>query len=222
MREHLISLKEENYKKFMEKLIPNTSNILGVRIPILKKLAKQIIKEDYNTFLYEEELYFEEVMIKGFIISYLKIDIEEKFKLIKWYLPKITNWSLCDSFCSSLKIKEEQLYFEFIQQFIDKGEYETRYVVVTILASFVKEDYIDKSFDIFDNIKSKDYYVSMAIAWAISKFFTKYKDKTLKYLNNNKLDTWTYNKALQKILETSNIDNDTKYLIKSMKKKQTN
>ena len=43
--------------------------------------------------------------------------------------------------------------------------------------------------------------------------------KTLPYLRNNSLDDFTYNKALQKIIESNRIDNDTKALIRSMKRR---
>lgn len=45
VREELFKNSEEKYKKFTEKLIPETENILGVRTPVLKNLAKKIIKE---------------------------------------------------------------------------------------------------------------------------------------------------------------------------------
>ena len=48
MREKLLRLKDENYKVFNEKLLPNINNILGVRVPDLRKLAKELAKENWQ------------------------------------------------------------------------------------------------------------------------------------------------------------------------------
>ena len=59
----------------------------------------------------------------------------------------------------------------------------------------------------------------MAIAWAISICLIKYYDKTINYLkNNSKIDKWTYNKSLQKAIESYRITKDQKELLKNMKK----
>lgn len=58
----------------------------------------------------------------------------------------------------------------------------------------------------------------MAVAWAISICFIKYPKKTMIYLNNNKLDDETYNKALLKIRQSLQVDKTTKQIVKSMKR----
>ncbi|MNP75469.1 hypothetical protein D3C76_1725330 [compost metagenome] len=60
----------------------------------------------------------------------------------------------------------------------------------------------------------------MAVAWAISIGYVKLPEHTLTYLNSNTLDDFTYNKALQKITESYRVDQDTKMLIRSMKRKK--
>ncbi len=220
VRNKLIELKEEKYRNFSIKLIPGCENLLGVRIPILRKLAKDIIKEDYQRFLDSEEIYFEEIMLKGFIINNLKVSNEKKFELIKWYIPKITNWSLCDSFCSSLKIKEEEKedYFKLIKTYLKSNQvYEIRFAVVTMLGYYIDKKYLKETFKMFDSIKNDDYYVKMAVAWAVSMCYVKYKEETIEYLKNNKLDKWTYNKTLQKICESLKVTKEEKDMIKSMK-----
>ncbi len=222
IREELISLSEEKYKIFSLNLIPGCDNMLGVRIPILRKLASKIIKEDYEAFLNDEELYFEEVMLKSFVITKLKLPLEEKFKLLKIHIPKITNWSLCDSLCSSLKIKDDEKieYFNFIKQYLySNNTYDIRFGLVTLLGYYITEEYLEISFKIFDEVKCEDYYVKMALAWAISMYFVKYPDETMIYLKNNSLDVWTYNKSLQKIIESYAVSADTKCKIKEMKRK---
>ena len=58
----------------------------------------------------------------------------------------------------------------------------------------------------------------MAIAWAISICLIKYYDKTIKYLKKAKLDDWTYNKSLQKAIESYRISDEQKEYLRKMKK----
>ncbi len=221
IRDRLIDLSEEKYKLFSKNLIPGTNNILGVRIPILKKLVKEL-DVDYNLYLKEEELFFEEVMLKGFIINSLKRDFKDKLVLIDNHINKINNWSTCDSFVSSLKPKNKdlELLLEYINDNIySKDDYRIRFCVVALMTYYNDELYLNKIFNYFDNIKNDNYYVKMGLAWAISMFFVKNKELTLKYLNNNNLDNWTYNKSLQKIVESNKVSTDTKLTMKTMKRK---
>lgn len=49
--EELKNLSEESYKNFNLKIIPTNHNILGVRMPLLKQLAKKINKESPYKFI---------------------------------------------------------------------------------------------------------------------------------------------------------------------------
>ena len=71
----LFKLQDKKYQEMQFKIIPNIDNstIIGVRTPEIRKLAKELIKEDYKSFL--EELphkYFDENQLHAFIISELK------------------------------------------------------------------------------------------------------------------------------------------------------
>lgn len=225
IRERLLSLGEEDYAKFSSSLIPGVNNLIGVRIPVLRKIAKEIVKGNFQEYLnYDGYKYFEEVMLQGIIIGTLKCDkydIKDILDLVEDFIPKIDNWSICDSFCAGLKIvttnKEMVLGF-LTPHFLSTKEYEVRFAVVMLINFYIDEKYIDKVLIILDNIDHKGKYVKMAVAWAISKCYVKFPEKTLKYLKNSHLDDFTYNKSLQKICESLKVNKETKKLIRSMKK----
>ena len=73
--------------------------------------------------------------------------------------------------------------------------------------------------NIFNNIHHEGYYVKMAVAWAISFAYIHFPQKTLEFLKNNNLDKFTYNKSLQKIIESNRVSKDDKDLMRSMKVK---
>ncbi len=222
IRKELIGLREEKYKDFSSNLIPGCNNLLGVRIPEIRKIAKRIVKEGKaEEYLNIKDIYFEETMLQGLIIGNMKCDFKNILKQVKKFIPKISNWSLCDSFCNELKIikKNKQEMWEFLEKYWKSNEkYEIRFSVVIILGYYIEEKYIQELFNIFDYIKNDKYYVKMAVAWAISICFVKYPKETMSYLKDNKLDNETYNKALQKIRESLRVDKETKEIIKGMKR----
>ena len=222
LRDKLFELSDEKFKTFHNGLCPNTDNIIGVRLPLLRQIAKEIAKGDWRNFLSNsKEEYYEEILINGLVIAYAKCDVEERLNYIESFVPKIDNWAICDSFCNTLKFvnKNKEIMWEFIQPYLKSyNEFEIRFAVVIILNYYITEDYIDLVLKTLDNIKHNGYYVKMAIAWAISMCFVKFEEKTMAYLKDNSLDDFTYNKSLQKICESLRVDKNTKELIKSMKR----
>jgi len=205
IKEQLLVLAESEYQLFTSKLLPGTDNILGVRLPKLRKLADKIAKEDWKSYLLKaSDDTFEEVMLQGMIIEKLKLDIEEVLVCIEQFVPKISNWSLCDSFCAGLKITREypQRMWDFIQSFLnDTREYHIRFGVVMLIYYYIDELHIDEALVVLEHIHHDAYYVKMAVAWAISMYYINMPERMMLYLKKNNLDSWTYNKALQKITE---------------------
>lgn len=223
IREQLINLADQNYQKFSSSLIPNCQNILGVRLPELRKIAKNIAKEDWQNYLTAaSDEFFEEVMLQGMIIGYVKTDIEERLSYVALFVPKIDNWSVCDSFCTGLKFTKEnqERVWAFLQPYFSSNkEYDVRFGVVMLLNYYIDHRYIENVLNIINAIKHEGYYVKMAVAWAISICYVKDPLVTMNYLRNNSLDDFTYHKALQKITESNRVEKEAKNLIRQMKRK---
>ncbi len=223
IRSELLSLSEEKYREFSSSLIPGCENLIGVRIPHIRKIAKKIAKDNPIDFLDNAiEIYFEETMLKALIIGNMNDDIEVILEQVALYVPKITNWSLCDSFCGELKIvrKHKERVWRFLQGYHQSTDaYHIRFAVVMMLFHYIEEQYLEDILLVCDVVTHDDYYVKMAVAWCISMCFVKFPNETMDYLKQNNLDDETYNKALQKIRESLRVDKDTKEIIKSMKRK---
>lgn len=222
IKQFLIQSAELEYQEFTSKLLPGIENILGVRIPKLRVLAKKIAKDDWKTYFeVAKEDTFEETMLQGMVIGYVSTELENIIPYIKTFLPKIDNWSVCDSFCSSLKRTkyDKERMWEFIcPYFTSDKEYELRFSVVMFLNYYIEKEYLEKGFLYFNQMNREKYYVKMAIAWAISICYIKYPKETLEYLNDNELDIETYNKALQKIVESTQVTTEQKDMIRMMKR----
>lgn len=224
IKDTLIELAEPEYQVFASKLIPGTTNLLGVRLPYLRKIAKQIAKEDWKCYLENAtDEFFEEVMLQGMVIGYVKAEWDEIEPYIKAFIPKINNWSVCDSFCNSLKITNSYMekMWDLLQPYLsDSREYYIRFGVVMLLQYYISEEYVDEALKAMDAIKSDAYYVKMGIAWAISMYYVKLPKQTMPFLEENHLDDFTYHKTLQKITESRKIDDKTKKQIREMRRNE--
>lgn len=222
--EYLKSLQDIKYKEFNSKLIPNINKdtIIGIRIPQLRKLAKKIIKTDYESFLkFSKNNYFEETLIQGLIIANIQDEILFD-KYFKKFIKKIDNWATCDTFCNSIKIieKNKDYYFNYFLNYASSNkEFEIRCILVIFLNYYIDEKYIDKIFSFLDKIESTGYYVQMAEAWLLSFIYIKFKEKTYTYITNSNLDKFTFNKTIQKIIDSNRISKEEKENLRKLKKK---
>ncbi|MEY8337019.1 DNA alkylation repair protein [Lachnospiraceae bacterium 62-35] len=225
VRKELMEMADEEYRDFHSSLLPgNETPVLGIRMPLLRKKAKELAKGDWRTYLQNgEEDFYEEVMLKGLVTGMAAMDLNERFGRIREFVPKIHNWAVCDGFCSCLKfsLKHKDEVWEMIKPYLESNEeYEIRFAVVMMLDYFADEAHAEEAFSAFETINHTGYYVKMAVAWALSVYFIKAEELTMAYLKSSSLDDWTYNKALQKIIESYRVDEKTKKQIRSMKRRK--
>ena len=149
IREELFLLTEEDYRRFQKKLLPDHCELIGVRLPALRKIAKRIAKEDYLLFLTQgPEDYFEEKMLKGMVIGYLnpeKAGLDSVLESINIFIPKIDNWSVCDSFCSGLKyakVYPEQFWTFILSKLTASDAFTLRFGVVMLLFYYIDKAHI--------------------------------------------------------------------------------
>jgi len=223
MRRKLFENADGDYKKFNDTIIvPGKHRIIGIRMPLIKQFAKDVCKGDWRSYLNEiRDEYHEDLLIRGFIISYARTDIEERFRLIRSFVPKIDNWAVCDSFTMSFKSKKERdAFWDLIIPYLDTDEeFQIRFAIVTMLAQFIDEEHINAILGYMDSIKHPAHYVRMGVAWCIADCFIKFPEITMRYLKSNTLDDLTFNKALSKITDSFRVGDDVKATIRSMRRK---
>ncbi len=229
--EKLKELQDLKYRDFNKPLIPNVAEdkIIGVRLPVLRKIAREIVKTDGLSYFCEivntqvEELYYEEKMLAGMTIGYAKLDIKQWCNLMDRYVPFIDNWAVCDSVCASMKTivnNHQKEIWDYMQKYLeDNREFHIRFGVVMAMDYFVNDKYIDKFLEKLKTVKTTDYYAMMAVAWAISVVFVKYEEKAMELIKSNSLDIVTHNKVIQKIRESNRVEKEKKILITKFKRK---
>ena len=248
----LVVHSEREYRDFSGSLIPGEKTMLGVRLPILRKKAQEIAKRDWKEELQTEDTYFEEIMLRGMIISYVKGSMDEMLPYIEDFIPCVNNWSVCDSVFMKMDVlrTDRERTWQFIQPYLrSEKEFEVRVAIIIMMQHLLKCDENGKTMKRLRHVSmaqciSKDgvhgaqpegmylqrvlqaldksytqYYASMAAAWTIAEAFCCFPAQVYAFLQDNRLDDVTYNRALQKIVESLIPEPEVKEYIKSMKRK---
>jgi 3-methyladenine DNA glycosylase AlkD len=223
IREKLFALQDKKYGEFQAKLIPtvDSENIIGVRTPELKDLAKQLLKTyDCSEFLNDlPHKYFDENQLHAFILSGLK-DYEACMKGVDAFLPYVDNWATCDQMSPKIFKKHREELLKQIKIWIGSDKtYTIRFGIGMLMEHFLDEDFNKAYPKMVAALRSEEYYVNMMIAWYFATALAKQYDAVIPYIEKNKLDTRTHNKAIQKSVESYRITPEQKEYLKSLKRK---
>ena len=166
IKKGLIQLQDKKYKEFHGGLCPGTENIIGVRVPVLRNYAKELLKQyDFKELMKNiDNEYYEEIMLQGMLIGQAKEEFSTILKYITNFIPKIDNWAVCDVFCAGLKItkKHKEEMWDFIQTYLKSNkEFEIRFGVVMLLDYYIEETYLEQNFEIFEKVQNEEYYVQV-------------------------------------------------------------
>lgn len=226
LRQKLLAMQDIKYQQFHGSLLPGIENIIGVRVPLLRKTAAVIAAESWQEYLDEAlpltDIYYEETVMQGLVITLAKMPLSQKLEYITRFLPKINNWAVCDIFCATLK--EAKKYPDRYWQLIldacqSEAAYTQRFAAVMLLTYFTDDSHVQDALNLLTKLPSQDYYVRMAVAWAVSIFYIQQSQATLPLLQSNTLDTFTHNKAIQKICESRRISTETKQQLRLLKRR---
>ncbi|MBR2837112.1 DNA alkylation repair protein [Candidatus Saccharibacteria bacterium] len=216
----LASLAEDDFRDFAKKGIATDYPLLGVRMPHLRALAKEIAKSGKaSEFLTHAPQSFEEVTTQGIVIALLPYD--QMKSRIPAFLPLIDNWATCDTFCNSLKsVRTHRADFlELLAQHLSGPEFSARFALVALLAHYVTPDYLAVIYDCLAVVADREeYYVKMAVAWLTAECFIKFPDETCGFLRAGILPKWTTNKAISKIRDSYRVPPEAKSALLTLRK----
>ena len=225
IRKRLLEGADQKYQEFHQSLVPgqDMAPILGCRVPFLRSLGKEIAKNSGRQYIQALQeaglLYYEELVLWGVIIGYLKCNQDERTQLLDSFVPRIENWAVCDVSCATYKFmgKDRDFWFSYLNNYLKSTrEYEIRFALVCLLDFFVTEHFIDRILDILVQVEHEGYYVKMAAAWAISVCFVKFPEKTRPLLAAGQLDPKTRQKAIQKIRDSYRVSKEEKEWLKQL------
>lgn len=223
IRAELRRLQDIKYRDFQSKLIPtiNPDTVIGVRTPELRKYAKTLVKKgNIQEFLNElPHRYFDENQLHAFIISEIR-DYERCVEAVIQFLPYVDNWATCDQMSPKVFKKHRKELLEQIKVWIKSDRtYTARFGIGMLMEHFLDEDFDPAYPEMISTIRSDEYYINMMTAWYFATALAKQYDVILPYIEEQKLDVWTHNKAIQKAVESNRITPEQKAYLKTLKKK---
>lgn len=221
LTDKLLKIKDEDYKKFSEKLTPETRYpVLGVRVPELRAIAKEAALKCEYSFLSEKHVYFEEFFLHGLIIAYAPLPKPEKLKYLLEFLPDIDNWAICDCVASSFKIfkadKDES--FEFLLPLLSDGNpYTVRFAIACFLFHLVPEC-DEKIIAATRGINSDERCINAALGWLYCEMLIKDYDGITPVLQSRTLFPAVQNAAIKKARESFRVSDNKKEYLSTLKK----
>ena len=221
IRQRLYELQDIPYRDFQAKLIPNISpeSMISVRTPALRTLAKELRKDpDIGVFLQDlPHTFFDENQLHAFLISEIK-DFSECLDLVQKFLPYIDNWATCDQLSPKVFGKHKAELLIPIREWIGSDQtYTVRFAIGMLMQHYLDADFDPEYLQMVAAVRSDEYYINMMIAWYFATALAKQYDKALPYIEQKKLETWTHNKTIQKVVESYRVTPEQKDYLRSLK-----
>ena len=197
----------ETYADFNKRIVNTKMSVIGVRVPDLRRLARELASDvgaaEISELLTVQDESFDYVLLCGLLITHARLDDQTAIDLTKQYLPRVDSWAHVDVFIEKKRRFAGESWWNFALECLQsEAELTVRYGVVALMTNFLDEAHIDQVFAALQNVRHDGYYVKMALAWLYATAAVHFFELTLAELENGHIDTWTRNKAYQKMRES--------------------
>ncbi len=221
--EKLFSLKDEEYKNFHCRLMPtvDSESVIGVRIPHIRKLAKEIANKPCAVKFREDlpHKFYEENNLHVFLLNGMK-DYDECISETNRFLPFVDNWATCDSLRPGCFAKNKERLIHEIEKWITSDKtYVVRFAIEMLMVFYLEDAFDERYPQMVASVISEEYYVKMMIAWYFATALAKQWDKVFSYIERGSLEKWTHNKTISKAIDSFRITEKQKNYLKKLKKK---
>lgn len=220
IQKRLFELRDEKYAEFQLKLTPGITkeSVVGVRVPILRKFAKELIKDSaHKSFLSElPHKYYDENMLHGLLVSEIK-DYDACVAELERFLPYVDNWAVCDIMSpKALAKRKDELIVKIREWSKSERVYTCRFGLETLMTYFLDKDFKPEYLEIPAKIESGEYYINMMIAWFFATALAKQWDAAIPYIENRRLSEWTHKKTIRKAIESFRITDEQKAYLRTL------
>ena len=223
IKKKLFEMQDIGYRDFHAKLMPTVDKekIIGIRIPVLRKFAKEIVNTPYACEFMSAlpHEYYEENNLHAFLIAEIK-DFDECIAELEVFLPYINNWATCDSLRPECFKSNTDRLLRYIYKWLGSDKpYTVRFAIEVLMVYYLDERFKPEYMDSVSKIKSDEYYVNMMIAWYFATALAKQYEAAIPYIKSKTLSPWVHNKTISKAIDSYRISKETKEYLKTMKQK---
>ncbi len=210
IRSRLEALREPSYAAFSAKLLPGVQPPLGVRLPKLRALAKEIAKSpDWMSYLETQPgAAFEERMLYGMTLGYARPAFADALRFCAGFVPLIDNWSICDSCAAGFSFvrADREAAWNFLVPYLNsEKEFYARFGLVMLLWHSLTPDYLERVLGAIYSLRAQGYYARMAAAWLLSEILLKYPEYGIPVLERKTLEPFLQNTAIRKYCESRRV-----------------
>lgn len=221
LQQQLFVLQDEEYRDFHSKLMPNIpkEDVIGIRVPVLRKFAKEFAKSDEKEKFLKElpHRYYEENNLHMMLLVEMK-DYDGCMQEMERFLPYINNWATCDFPAPKCFEKYKNYVLEHIKIWIKSSQtYTVRYAIGMLMRLFLEDDFSAEYPQMVAGVSSEEYYINMMIAWYFATALAKQWDAVIPYIEQRKLSPWVHRKTIQKAVESYRITPGQKEYLKSFR-----
>ncbi len=221
--DRLIEVKDDAYKDFQAKLVPNISadTILGVRTPQMRQIAKEVFAgPDRDAFLDDlPHKYYEENLVHFFVIAMIR-DFDECVREVERFLPYVDCWPVSDQSSPKVFKKNHERLLPHIRRWIASDHvYTARFGIRMLMNEFLEDDFDDEYPGLVASRSGpdEDYYINMMVAWYFATALAKRYEETIVYFEEHRLDEWVHRKSIQKAVESYRVTDEHKEYLKSLR-----
>ena len=199
---------DEKYKDFIAKLVPTIEkdSIIGVRMGDLRRLAREIRKEENLDIFNEAKFYYrEEKLLYALCIFKMSESFDAAMDALDAFLPYIDNWEVTDLVAGEIIIDEahiDKAFRKALSYVHSSDEYTIRLGLVIMNKKFNDEAHIEKILDALKSISLDAYYVNMAAAWLLCELYFTDKAKVDEFLSSESISMDIKKMTRQKIRES--------------------
>lgn len=242
--EQLTDMAEPGYRDFSRKLLPrcpddaaafpdgrpfSQDRLLGVRMPRLRRLAKQMVTAGAGPAYLDAVLadpgapIFEEQMLAAMLTGQTPWPDAALLPRVAAFVPHIDNWSLCDGFAGELKaVGAHRARFEapLAGWLASANPWTLRFATGLLMRYYATEADLPRWFSAFDAMPQEHYYVRMGIAWALATAYAAFPKRIDHYLADNRLAADTRLLTYQKLVESRRVSAEDKARFRARKKSE--
>lgn len=229
IQKDLWELKDETYREFHSKLIPNVNpeHIIGVRTPALRSYAKKLLREAKKDLCVQTAVdsfmaalphtYYDENNLHGFLIEGIK-DYDACLAALNCFLPFVDNWATCDMMSPKILGTDLARLLSSVNEWLSSDHtYTVRYGIGMLMRYYLDEHFMPGYLDLVARQCCEEYYINMMVAWYFATALARQYETVLPFLEQKRLPEWTHNKAIQKAVESRRITQEQKNYLKTLK-----
>lgn len=212
IRQLLKAHEDAVYRDFHGTLTHTRYERIGVRVPVLRSMAKEIVRSgEWRDFLSVRPIIlYEHAMLAGIISASVKEPYEDKIARLRAFAADIDDWAVCDITCSSLKCKDARLFDDMCAFAKSNDVWTARIGLVVILGNFADRAHVDGIRETLGALTAKGYYIDMAVGWLICTVESRCKGAGIELMKTAKISAEVKKIAASKMRDSYRVSSESK------------